>query len=222
MHYIQRFFKIPQGSFFLFGPRGTGKSTWLKRHFIDALYLDLLAADVLRELLAYPERLISIVSAHPDKKTVIIDEIQKAPQLLSIVHKIIEDDEKKRFILTGSSARKLKKTGVDLLAGRALKKNFHPFLAAEIGNAFNVQKALQFGMVPIVTASSEPGQILKTYIDIYINEEIKQEGMVRNIGDFARFSFRRGPHPRPTAEYFQCRPGLSGKKENRRRILFDS
>ena len=187
MNYIQRFFKAPRGSFFLFGPRGTGKSTWLKKNFSDALYLDLLATDVLRELLAYPEKLIPMVSAHPDKKTVIIDEIQKAPQLLSIVHKVIEDDRNKQFILTGSSARKLKKSGVDLLAGRAVKKNFHPFLAGEIGTAFDLQNALRFGMAPIVTTAVDPGQILKTYIDIYLNEEVKQEGMVRNIGDFARF-----------------------------------
>lgn len=187
MNYIQRYFKAPQRSFFLFGPRGTGKSTWLKRHFSDALLLDLLEADILRELLAYPERLLSIVSAHPDKKVVIIDEIQKAPELLSIVHKIIEDQPDKQFILTGSSARKLKKTGVDLLAGRALKMNMHPFISAETGTAFDMESALRFGMVPIVAASDDPRSILKTYIDIYLNEEVKQEGLVRNIGDFARF-----------------------------------
>ena len=187
MEYLQRFFKVPEESFFLFGPRGTGKSTWLKRHFSDALYIDLLATDILREFIAWPERLLPAVAAHPDKKLVIIDEIQKAPELLSIVHKLIEGDKSLRFILTGSSARKLKRTGVDLLAGRAVKKTLHPFMAAEMGNTFDLNSALRYGTVPIVTASGNPGRILKTYIDIYLNEEVKQEGMVRTIGDFTRF-----------------------------------
>ena len=190
MDFIQRFFKIPKGSFFMFGPRGTGKSTWLKNHFGgDALYINLLETDVLRELIAYPERLTQMISAYPDKKNVIIDEIQKAPQILSIVHKMIEEKRDLRFILTGSSARKLKKSGVDLLAGRALKKNLHPFIAAEIGMEFDIRRAVTTGMVPVITTSEDPEQVLKTYIDIYLNEEVKQEGLVRQIGDFTRFLY---------------------------------
>ncbi len=187
MDLIPRFFKVPQQSFFLFGPRGTGKSTWLQNQFSDALYIDLLATDVLRDLTAYPEKLINVINGYPEKNIVIIDEIQKAPQLLSIVHKIIEEQRNKTFILTGSSARKLNKTGVDLLAGRALKKNMHPFMAAELGKQFNLMKALEYGMVPIVTDSADSAEVIKTYITIYLEEEVKREGLVRNIGDFSRF-----------------------------------
>lgn len=187
MNYISRSIQVPDHSFFLFGPRGTGKSTWLKKHFSDALYIDLLESYIHRELQAYPERLLQMVAAHPDKTNIIIDEIQKAPQLLSIVHKVMEENKHLRFILTGSSARKLKQTGVDLLAGRALKKHLHPFIAAELGSTFNIYDALKTGMVPVVTTAISPKDVLDTYIDIYLNEEVKQEGLVRNIGNFTRF-----------------------------------
>jgi len=187
MQTIHRFFQEPEQSFFLFGARGTGKSTWLGDNCHNALFINLLEADVLREYSARPERLASTVNAHPETKTVVIDEIQKEPMLLPVVHQLIEEHRGYRFILTGSSARKLKKAGVDLLAGRALNTTMHPFMAAEIGEAFDVARSLRDGMVPIVVASPTPGEVLKTYISIYIREEIKSEGLVRNLGAFARF-----------------------------------
>ena len=117
-------------SYFLFGPRGTGKSTWLKYTYPQAFFVDLLDIGILRQYQAYPERLEQVVNGN-HAKTIIIDEIQKVPELLSIVHRLIEQDKQRQFILTGSSARKLKRSGVDLLAGRAVVRHMHPFMAAD-------------------------------------------------------------------------------------------
>ncbi|MBD3318274.1 MAG: AAA family ATPase, partial [Chitinivibrionales bacterium] len=155
---VKRYFSAPKQSFFLFGARGTGKSTWLQTHFSDCLYLNLLETDVLRNLGSYPEKLEQIVDAHPEKDTVVIDEIQKAPQLLSVVHNLIESKNKKQYVLTGSSARKLKRSGVDLLAGRAIKKSMHPFMASELKKRFDISEALLNGMVPLVVDAEEPSE----------------------------------------------------------------
>ncbi|HQB10360.1 MAG TPA: AAA family ATPase, partial [bacterium] len=119
---LKREFVFPDNSFFLFGPRGTGKSTILKESFNDALYIDLLENENFRTYSAYPERLGGTVMAHPEKKIIIIDEIQKVPDLLSQIHLLMETHKEKLFIMTGSSARKLKKDGTNLLGGRAFKK----------------------------------------------------------------------------------------------------
>ena len=116
---ISRFLKDPGTSFFLFGPRGTGKSTWLHQQFTDALWLDLLDREIYRSYVAKPERLCDAVLANPDLRDVVLDEVQKVPELLDVVHHLMEKLPDRRFILTGSSARKLKRSGVDLLAGRA-------------------------------------------------------------------------------------------------------
>lgn len=183
---ISRFFVPAKQSYFLFGPRGTGKSTWLKTYYPDAHLIDLLNPGELRLYQARPERLEEVVLASLSK-TIIIDEIQKAPDLLSVVHRLIEQKQGWQFILTGSSARKLKRVGVDLLAGRAVVRHMHPFMAAELGALFSLAHALSFGLVPLVVESEEVLDTLKSYVDIYINEEVKTEGLVRSIGDFARF-----------------------------------
>jgi uncharacterized protein len=187
MEVIDRFFKPPQQSFFLFGPRGTGKSTLVKRYFAEAIYLDLLDPEVFRTYSANPERLRERLHAGPANSTVVIDEIQKAPQLLSLVHSLIEQKAGWRFVLTGSSSRKLKRGGVDLLAGRALLCSLHPFLAAELGAAFSLPAAIQNGLLPIVLDSSEPKKVLQSYAALYLREEVQMEGLVRNIGSFSRF-----------------------------------
>lgn len=146
MESLVRFFKRSSQSFFLFGPRGTGKSTWLKQHCPDAVMIDLLAPEVFRAYSARPERLHEITSP-AQKKIIIIDEVQKVPELLDVVHQLIEGGAGYQFILTGSSARKLKRTGVDLLAGRALVKTMHPFMAAELGESFSLVASLQSGLV---------------------------------------------------------------------------
>lgn len=187
METIDRFFQPPKRSFFLFGPRGTGKSTLVKRAFEQALYLDLLDPEVFRIYSANPERLRERLLAEPSVTTVVIDEIQKIPELLSLVHSLMEQKKKWQFILTGSSARKLKRTGIDLLAGRALLCHLHPFMAAELERRFSLNAALSVGSLPIVVDSDNPAQVLKTYAALYLREEVQMEGLVRNIGNFSRF-----------------------------------
>ena len=145
-----RFFQDTNQSFFLFGPRGTGKSTWIKQHLGDALLIDLLAPEVYRIYSAKPERLREVSEAQESVGTIVIDEVQKVPQLLDVVHQLMENNDGWRFVLTGSSVRKLKRSGVDLLAGRALNKAMHPFIAAELGDRFSLKEALTIGMIPLV------------------------------------------------------------------------
>ncbi|MGD9159741.1 MAG: AAA family ATPase [Desulfobacteraceae bacterium] len=185
--YTERFFKASDGSFFIFGPRGTGKSTWLKKTFQDAYFIDLLDEKTFREYIAHPERIKQVVKANPDIKRYIIDEVQKAPALLDSIHSLIEEYKTHQFILTGSSARKLRRGGVNLLAGRALLTHFHPFMASELKENFSLDTALKFGMIPLVVSSDTPGKTLEAYIALYLKEEVKEEGLVRDIGAFARF-----------------------------------
>lgn len=184
---IPRYFKEPGQSFFLFGPRGTGKSTLLRQLWRDALWVDLLEPEIFRSYSARPERLRELVLAHPKIKTVIVDEVQKLPELLPVVHSLIEKNKSLQFILTGSSARKLKRTGVDLLGGRVLKKTLHPFIAAELKERFDLERALAIGLVPLVVGAKDPELVVKAYAGLYVREEVQAEGMVRNIGGFSRF-----------------------------------
>lgn len=187
MEFIPRFFKVPKQSFFLFGPRGTGKSAWAKRFFKDCLRLDLLEPDIFRAYASRPEQLKELVEANPQKRHILIDEVQRIPSLLSVVHNLIEEHPDLQFILTGSSSRKLKRTGVDLLAGRALLKTLHPFMAAELGSQFKLEWALKYGLLPLVWASKDPSSVLKTYQGLYLREEVQMEALVRHIGQFGRF-----------------------------------
>jgi uncharacterized protein len=184
---INRKFKAPASSFFLFGPRGTGKSTWLKEHYSDALYIDLLNDTVFRSMITNPDSLLEIVAGRQDKKTVIIDEVQKVPQLLSVVHKLIEENKTFQFILTGSSSRKIKRSGVDLLGGRAVVKKMYPFTADELGNNFRIMDALQYGLIPLIYQAEDKEEALEAYVNLYLKEEVHMEGLVRNIAGFARF-----------------------------------
>jgi len=187
MRKIKRYLKEPNGSYFLFGPRGTGKTTWLQDNYRDSIYIDLLDPESYRKYNARPERLIEVLEGSSDKKTVIIDEIQKAPVLLDLIHKLIEKKDGKRYIMTGSSARKLKKHGVDLLAGRAALRRMQPFMASELGNEFEFKKAMESGLVPVIYDSPDSKEALKAYTVLYVREEIQMEGLVRNIGAFSRF-----------------------------------
>lgn len=186
MSLIHRFIQPPQESFFLFGPRGTGKSTWLKEQFPDALYLDFLELETLRVLTAKPERLEAIVLGEK-KKQIVIDEVQKIPDVLSTVHRLIEMKRGWQFVLTGSSSRKLKRSGVDLLAGRAIMRHMHPFMAAELGEQFNLEQALMFGLLPGAIAAANKVNFLKAYLGLYLKEEVQAESLVRNLGSFSRF-----------------------------------
>lgn len=187
MNIIKRYFKGPKSRYFLFGPRGTGKTTWLKLNCGNELIIDLLEPGLYRRYKARPERLRELVEGNPDKKIVIIDEIQKVPELLDVVHALMEEKPELQFILTGSSARKIKQKGVDLLGGRAIVRSLHPFMASELKDKFNLEKALQLGLVPLIFSSQNPEDTLSAYIELYMKEEIQMEGLVRNIGNFARF-----------------------------------
>ena len=185
--YIPRFFVAPKQSFFLFGPRGTGKSTFLMHHYPDALWIDLLKPDIFRTYVARPERIIELARGNPEKRVIIVDEVQKVPDILSAVHSLIEQKEKRTFVLTGSSARKLKRTGIDLLAGRVLLRTLHPFLLSELPAPPTLDQALQFGLIPIVVCAEDPGEVLESYVSLYVREEVQIEGLVRNLGNFSRF-----------------------------------
>ncbi len=187
MHdYIKRFLTPSAQTYFLFGPRGTGKSTWLKFYYPDALRIDLLKPDIIRQYQAYPERLAETVHA-AKSKTIIIDEVQKLPELLNVVHSLIEEKQEWQFILTGSSARKLKRAGVNLLGGRAIVRHLHPFMASELGERFLLADALRYGLVPLIINSVDRTETLKAYAGLYLEEEVKTENWVRNIGHFSRF-----------------------------------
>jgi predicted AAA+ superfamily ATPase len=186
METLSRFLSPPRQSFFLFGPRGTGKTTWLRQALPDALFLDLLQPDLARDLLARPERLRDLVAATPPRTPVVVDEVQRVPELLGVVHALIESKPPRRFVLTGSSARKLRRGGVDLLAGRAIVRTLHPFMAAELG-PFDLQAALTRGLLPLVVAADHPTDVLRAYASLYLDEEVRVEGWTRNVGAFARF-----------------------------------
>jgi len=190
-----RFINPPKAkSFFLFGPRGTGKTTWVKSAFPKADYIDLLEAELFNDLTANPQRLSNFIP--PDfKDWVIIDEIQRIPDLLHEVHRLIET-KKCHFILTGSSPRKLKRKGPNLLAGRALTLSMHPLSVAELGDDFRLDHSLRYGQLPSVYAEADPKKYLEAYVKTYLEEEIRQEGLTRNLSAFARFleaaSFSQG------------------------------
>jgi uncharacterized protein len=195
MESAPRFFTPPAKSYFIFGPRGTGKSTWVGEHYNDALVVDLLQPEVYRSYKSHPERLRQAI-AGSGAKVIVIDEIQKCPAMLSLIHSLIESNKDLLFILTGSSSRKLKKEGVDLLAGRAALTHMHPFMAAEQGDAFNLQTAISFGMLPLIFGSPDPELDLQAYLALYMKEEVQLEGIIRNVEGFAQFleviSFSQG------------------------------
>ena len=181
-------------SVLLLGPRGTGKTSWVKAHLPDALMVDLLKTETYNDLLANPSRLEQRIPPNFNN-WIVIDEVQKIPALLNEVHRLIETYHY-RFILTGSSARRLRRQGVNLLAGRALNYTMHPLTCYELGKTFSLNKALQFGLLPSVYHVDDPKHYLETYVSTYLREEVLQEGLTRNLGEFARFlevaSFSQG------------------------------
>jgi uncharacterized protein len=173
------------GSFFLFGPRGTGKSTLLGQLGPEAHRFDLLDLGTYGELLAHPERLEALASAER-ATTVVIDEVQRLPALLDEVHRLIEA-RRWRFALTGSSARKLRRGGANLLAGRARTLAMHPLTAAELGTSFDLAHSVRFGQLPTVYADRDPERYLKSYVGTYLREEVQAEALTRNLEAFSRF-----------------------------------
>lgn len=177
-------------SFFLFGPRGVGKSTWLKQVFPNARFIDLLPPQMGLKYSKDPSLLGATIRAEPKDRWIVIDEIQKVPELLDEVHHLIENDGFTRFALSGSSARKLKRGAANMLAGRAITKSMYPFTSNELGFKIDPNSVLEFGLLPLCINAADPAQkeaFLRSYVVTYINEEIKAEGLVRSIGHFSRF-----------------------------------
>lgn len=192
--YARRLQPPGRQSFFLFGPRGVGKTAWAHARFPDAPTFDLLDHATFSQLLAAPERLGDrIPKSHGG--WVVVDEIQRVPELLNEVHRLIES-RRLRFVLTGSSARKLRRRGVNLLAGRAVTRHLHPLTALELGADFDLERAARWGCMPMAVTSERPKDYVNGYAATYLREEVQQEGLTRNIGAFGRFleaaSFSQG------------------------------
>lgn len=188
---FQRLIPVPQSTFFLFGPRGTGKSTWLVNSFPDSERIDLLRSSVFLKYQTRPEAFREEILALPKGKWIIVDEIQKLPSLLDEIHSIIFDTQQAySFAITGSSARKLKRENANLLAGRALNKKLFPLLFEELGSSFDLETQLAYGSLPGTLAMQTPQdrfEFLNSYVETYLKEEIQQEAAVRNLGAFTRF-----------------------------------
>lgn len=173
---------VGKKSVFLLGPRQTGKSTLLKKTFPAATYIDLLESETFRELSRYPEQL----RQRAKSDLTIIDEVQKLPGLLDEVQRLIDRDKSRRFILTGSSARKLRRGAANLLGGRALFFSLHPLTSSELGFE-RITDQLNIGSLPGIIDSSIAWDELKAYVGGYLREEVQAEGLTRSIENFSRF-----------------------------------
>ena len=174
-----------EDSIFLFGARQTGKSTFLRQKFPDSIYIDLLDTTLKGRFSRRPSLLYEMLSDKEVGTLVIIDEIPEVPELLNEVHRLMSE-KGLVFILCGSSARKLKRKGYNTLGGRAYPVYLFPFVSAEIPN-FDLQQAINYGMLPPHYLAKNPHRRLSAYIDVYLKEEIKEEALVRNLNTFQRF-----------------------------------
>lgn len=170
---------------FLFGGRQTGKSTLLKERFPKAVYIDLLKSDVRNRFKQHPEEFRESLLRYPPETLVIVDEIQKVPELLDEVHWLMVE-KGLWFILSGSSARKIKKSGANNLGGRAIPETLFPLVSAEIPD-FDLERAVQNGMIPRHYAVANAQNRMRAYIDLYLKEEIIEEALVQNADEFVRF-----------------------------------
>lgn len=175
---------LEKKSYFLLGPRQTGKTFLIHHALKDARVYDLLDTSIYLALSQNPGRIAQEITARD--QIVVIDEIQRLPDLLNEVHRLIEA-HRIRFLLTGSSARKLRRGGVNLLGGRARTKYLHPLIHKELGNLFDLHRAIERGLLPAIYFSDDPGADLKAYTGLYLQQEIVAEGLTRNIPAFSRF-----------------------------------
>ncbi|MCL2728213.1 MAG: ATP-binding protein, partial [Bacteroidales bacterium] len=176
---------IEDESIFLFGARQTGKTTLVQEKFPNAKYYDLLKSDVFERLFRAPWLFREELDLCSSGELVIVDEIQKIPQLLDEVHWLMHN-RRLRFLLCGSSARKLKRCGANLLGGRAINEVLHPLVSAEIPN-FDIIKAVNHGLLPQHYLSSNPQKRLQAYVGNYLQQEITEEAQLRNLRIFSRF-----------------------------------
>lgn len=183
---LPRIYRLPGDSFFLFGLRGVGKSTWIRDQLPDAHRFDLLDEGLYQSLLADPAPFAGELRRLDPGSWVVVDEIQRLPGLLNEVHRFIEE-RGLRFALLGSSARKLRAAGVNLLGGRALWREMFPLIPEELGGDFDLDRALEVGGLPLVLAAESPHETLRSYVQLYLREEVKGEALVRNLPGFARF-----------------------------------
>lgn len=182
----ERLLRSPEQSFFLFGMRGVGKSTWARQSFPDARRFDLLDEGLFQSYLRDPQLFGRELALLPSGHAVVLDEVQRLPALLNEVHRFIEA-KGLRFVLLGSSSRKLKQAGTNLLAGRALRRVMYPFLPTELGADFDVMELLRFGSLPVTWRAANRADSLEAYVQLYLKEEIQAEALVRNLPGFARF-----------------------------------
>lgn len=182
---LPRILPRPESTTLLLGPRATGKSTWLEQVLPGAHRWDLLDTRLALDLAKEPARFAREVEALPRQAWVVIDEVQKVPALLDEVHRL-DGKLGRRFVLSGSSARKLRRGGANLLAGRALRVDMFPFVSAEMGTPLPVDR-LPYGCLPRVVGNGQPRPYLEAYADTYLKEEVQAEALTRNIGGFARF-----------------------------------
>ncbi len=188
MKTVDRYLRWPNAHFFLFGPRGTGKTVWTLQDAQGTLHFDLLDPSVFNQFNARPETLEQTVLQEKAQKRVVIDEIQKIPELLDVIHRLIEQKTGQQFVMTGSSARKLRRQGTNLLGGRAQMLHMHPYMASELGpKSFVLDEALRYGTVPLIYAAEDKGQQLQAYLKLYLEQEVQMEGLTRNISAFGRF-----------------------------------
>lgn len=177
---------LQKKSFFLFGPRATGKTFLIRQQLHQsAVIIDLLRSEFYLHLTAQPHALESIIDSYPNAAYIVIDEVQRIPILLNEVHRLIESRQL-TFLLTGSSARSLRRHHVNLLAGRAWEAHLFPLTSIEIPN-FNVLRYVQWGGLPAVYGSQYPAEELHAYVNTYLKEEIQAESLVRKIPSFSRF-----------------------------------
>ena len=181
-----RLLPTPTRSIFLLGPRGTGKSTWIRDRFPDAVTYDLLDTGEVLRLSKEPHSLYRELATLSSGSWAVIDEVQKVPGLLDEVHRLIES-RRLRFVLSGSSARKLRRGGANLLAGRAVTTAMFPLVSAELPFEIDPERVLQFGMLPLAVTTDSPRDYLRTYAETYLVQEIQAEALTRNLGAFARF-----------------------------------
>jgi uncharacterized protein len=184
--YFERDLVPPKTSFFLFGCRGVGKSFWVRRTFPQAKEISLLDETLYQSYLSNPALFANELRVLPKGSWVFVDEIQRLPQLLNEVHRGMEDLGLK-FILCGSSARKLRRAGVNLLGGRALQLNMLPLLPTELGAHFDMNHVMEVGSLPLILKSDEPKLQLQAYAQTYLREEVQAEALVRNLPGFSRF-----------------------------------